>query len=547
MTQPTRQERRVKSAVACVTTLAFLMILGGCAVSERGASTEDTRPAGLPKMTLDCIFVRSIDDWKELDGYNLIIYAPRVHTPTTSSSTRTANRCISPTTLASCPTRTAASVPLAATPSLSAASAAQSARSGRTRPEAISRADTSSQATFDRSQDPADASLELATPRLASLRTTGSAPRVRVGAARRIATITLVLVATAVAALRYHYCTQPPANTRDVVRHMVYGRLVAERGLAIAGQALSQMDPPIKMVTWSNVPYNYPIVTLGFFTLVSALSHTIFFAKLALTVIEAINACLVYLCSGQRWLAVVYWASPVSMWWVSREGQFEPLQSLFALAALYLLPRTPAVAFALLALAVQVKLSAVLLLPLFLLSVVRGGWAALLPAAAGFGLAITPSVIALWYYPVRYYPLIAHVLRYNAPEVYNPYYWNVAARGVFGWNPPWLIAANQASTYGMLLVLSWLALRTRRPVQFVAPLAFLVLCKLHTNAQFWYMALLPSFLLPIENRTWRFWLIALVPLLDVHSFAEIVYGPFGYTVGDYYARLSAFDSIWIPR
>jgi hypothetical protein len=380
------------------------------------------------------------------------------------------------------------------------------------------------------------------TPRLASLRTIGSAPRLRGGTARQVATITLVLVVTAVAALRYHYCTQPPVNTRDVVRHMVYGRLVAERGVAIAGQALSQMDPPITMVTWSKVPYNYPIVTLGFFTLAAALSHTIFFAKLALTLIEAINACLVYLCSGQRWLAVAYWASPVSMWWVSREGQFEPLQSLFTLAALYLLPRTPGVAFALLALAVQVKLSAVLLLPFFLLSAVRGGWAALLPAAAGFALATTPSLIAL-----RYYPVITHVLRYNAPEVYNPYYWNVAAHGVFGWNPAWLIAADQASTYGMLLVLSWLALRTRRPVQFAAPLAFLVLCKLHTNAQFWYMVLVPSFLLPIENRTWRFWLIALVPLLDVHSLAEIVYGPFGHTVGDYYARLSAFDSIWIPR
>jgi hypothetical protein len=56
------------------------MIVGGCVVSERGASTKDTRPTGLPKMTLDCIFIRSIDDWKDLDGYNLIIYAPtRAH------------------------------------------------------------------------------------------------------------------------------------------------------------------------------------------------------------------------------------------------------------------------------------------------------------------------------------------------------------------------------------------------------------------------------------------------------------------------------------
>jgi hypothetical protein len=222
---------------------------------------------------------------------------------------------------------------------------------------------------------------------------------------------------------------------------------------------------------------------------------------------------------------------------VGVSGQFEPLQSLFALAALYLLPRAPMAAFALLALAIQVKVSAALLF-VFMFSTVLSDRRKLGAALTGLTLGAIPSAVALLYYPA-----ITQVFRYSSPDLSNPYYWNITAREFFPLNPLWLNVANQASSYGLLVLLSWLAARSRRSVQYFAPLAFLVLCKLRMNAQGWYMLLLPPFLLPIENRAWRFWLITLTPLLDVCPCAEILFGPFGYTVGDYYTSLAALNFI----
>src|SRR5512140_1210480 len=59
-----------------VAIIALLATLSGCAAVAGTDVSKDARPARLPKMTLDCIFVSSIDDWKALDDYNLIIYAP---------------------------------------------------------------------------------------------------------------------------------------------------------------------------------------------------------------------------------------------------------------------------------------------------------------------------------------------------------------------------------------------------------------------------------------------------------------------------------------
>lgn len=60
-------------AAAAVAGAALLASVSGCV---RKQAPADTRPEKLPKLTLDCIFIKSIDDWKVLDAYNLVIYAP---------------------------------------------------------------------------------------------------------------------------------------------------------------------------------------------------------------------------------------------------------------------------------------------------------------------------------------------------------------------------------------------------------------------------------------------------------------------------------------
>jgi hypothetical protein len=56
-----------------IVTAGLLAALCGCAADP---TRPDVRPQQLPDMTLDCIVVRTIDDWKVLDSHNVVIYAP---------------------------------------------------------------------------------------------------------------------------------------------------------------------------------------------------------------------------------------------------------------------------------------------------------------------------------------------------------------------------------------------------------------------------------------------------------------------------------------
>lgn len=330
----------------------------------------------------------------------------------------------------------------------------------------------------------------------------------------------MLVAILAVAALRVYECTRLPVETGDVVRNLLYGLAVGAHGPALAGQPLVEISSLWRTAPWAQLPYNYPPLTLAFFSAVAALSPTVFAAKLALTALEAGNAWLLAQTTGSRWLGVVYWASPMSIWWVSREGQFEPLQTLFTLLALLAATRAPLAAGAALGLAISVKMTAAALLPWLAYTLWKAGPRACALGAGGLALACLPALAA-----ELSYGGISNVFRFSAPLVYNPYYWDWTAR-MFSWNPGWLIAANQLASYGSLAALIALAVRSRRPLAFAAPIAFVLFCKLHTNVQFWYFVYLPALLVPIPNPAWRFALIALCPLLDVRSSLELALGPF---------------------
>ncbi len=350
----------------------------------------------------------------------------------------------------------------------------------------------------------------------------------------------MVAVVVLAGVLRGWFCTLLPVNSGDLPRHILYGLFVLKHGLATAGVPLARLDPGLATVSWANAPYNYPPLALFFFVAVAAVSPTLFAAKLALTLIEGVNAWLLARVTGSRWLGVLYWASPVSIWWVSREGQFEPLQALFMLVALLLLRRSKPAAFAALALAVQVKLTALLLAPWFVVKALREEPGVLRASLAAFALALLPTAAASLSYPV-----VDAIRSTFGTLSYNPYYWNVAARGIFKWNPGWLVACNALATYGAIGFLAWRAWKSREPVAYVGAIGFLVLIKVSTLAQFWYILLFPAFVAPIPEKKVRFWLIALTPLLDVRSLLELLTGPFGWTVRGYYAGLSAFQSLHV--
>ena len=343
-----------------------------------------------------------------------------------------------------------------------------------------------------------------------------------------------------IAALRFYHCSQLPVNTGDITRHIYYGLYVEQKGLYAAGISLVELDPHLKKISWSSLPYNYPIVTLMFFTIVVKLSPTIFFAKFVLTLIEALNSLLIYKYSKQRLLALIYWASPISIWWVSHEGQFEPLQSAFVISALWMLPRRKPLAFILLALAIQVKLLAVLLFPYFLLQARREKLGNLTLPLTAFAIGCLPTVFTMFHYPV-----ISQILSTGTTLKYNPYYWNIFNCSMFGWNSVSLIIIDQLSSYGILFFLIYCIFKLGDVKSFIASCGFILFCKLANLCQFWYFNMLMPFLLPIQDKRLRLWLFAVTYFLDVRSLSQIFFGPFGNIVETYYPGLTSFLKLTI--
>ena len=335
---------------------------------------------------------------------------------------------------------------------------------------------------------------------------------------------------------------QLPINTGDILRHIYHGIYVNQQGLSTAGYSLAELNPSNSWIAWSTVQYNYPVITLLFFSCIVKISPTLFFTKLVLTLIEAINSWLIYRLTRQHILALIYWMSPISIWWASHEGQFEPLQNFFVICALLLLSRKKYGAFFLLALGIQVKVTAILLLPFFIVSCQYcqiKNWAR---AAVFFTLGFFPSFFAMYYYQA-----IQQVFPKTWILAYNPYYWNIFNPSIFRWNRRWLVICNQVASYGMLLLLSVLIIRWKKIKYLLAPALFIILCKLSTVAQFWYFMVFMPFLLPVRNKRVRIWLFALTPLLDVSSLVQILSGPIGHTVGNYYQGIDCFTPLIIGK
>ena len=353
-------------------------------------------------------------------------------------------------------------------------------------------------------------------------------------------TVWMSVLAIVIAVLRIHYCTVLPVNTGDITRHIYTGLVVLKHGLASAGQPLVSSFPGAAGVAWAGMPYNYPIFALTFFTALAAIMPTIFFAKLSLTAVEAVNATLVVRITGRRWVGLLYWAMPASIWWVSHEGQFEPLQAFFSLAAMAVFASSPMWSGILLAFAIQTKVSALLLIPLFLWRSWHRG--SLKQWFGGLVIGIVPTFLA----QTQFKAVKTGFFTGRRVLFYNPYYWNPWDQISRAWHPEWLVVWVQIATYGAIVALILAVYRTRKPIDFLAPFTFLAACKAAVQAQFWYMILLPSFLVPVRHRRIRAIALVAIIALEPVSAVQIVSGPFGYTVGDYYGTTTPFTKLAVP-
>ena len=61
-----------------VASFLFLSVPGVASSEDEGATTGRDR---LPSSTGECVFVRSLQDWRAIDRYSLVIYAPSRNHP----------------------------------------------------------------------------------------------------------------------------------------------------------------------------------------------------------------------------------------------------------------------------------------------------------------------------------------------------------------------------------------------------------------------------------------------------------------------------------
>ncbi len=366
----------------------------------------------------------------------------------------------------------------------------------------------------------------------------GSDPSAR-GNERRGAFVLLLLVL----AFRVWLCTDVPAETTDALRNLGYGSHLLDRGPALYRLPPSAFDPEPWTYCLRHFAYTYPPVTLCFFGVIGELSLGLFFAKLALTLLDLAVA-LVFLRCVSAPAAVAYLAMPASLWFVSHEGQFEPLVAALAAAAILFVRRRDWFwAGWALGLALQAKQLAVVLVPWIFVRALRsrGEDPPLRDVAAGLGVSILPF---LAFHMARPMPMLAALATQDT--VYNPFWWNPWDGAHAGWLPLGERLWGAAFTGAFLLLPLVVRRRSWRDdlVDASPWLLFWVLVKSLSWAQFWYVLVAPALLLCLEARRRLATVLAVLMVLQCgHSMAALAGWPLATAEGAK-SRATMRQSLW---
>ncbi len=333
----------------------------------------------------------------------------------------------------------------------------------------------------------------------------------------------LILYGLILAALTYRLiaCFLIPAETSDVFRNLGYGIHAFDDNFSLYRTRAENFFPELWCHIWRHLRFFYPPVTLVFFYLFYPLGLGIFWAKLALTMMELLCAWL-FKKHVSLLAATLYFCAPVSLWYSSREGQFEALQTLFIiLACLSVHKKKWLLAGFFFAFSIQVKHFGVLLFPWIAHEIWRA------EPRDQLRRRLKESVLGaiLGFLPFSGYYVQEPRLFFIAAQGndmksgFNPYAWNPFNAANFGWMPHWMVIWNAVFAGAILIVLLAAAIRAPRngDSRFaLLPLAlFWLLIKSMGWVQFWYLIFAPAFCFCFPNRKRLIYI-----LLVLHFFLE---------------------------
>ena len=256
---------------------------------------------------------------------------------------------------------------------------------------------------------------------------------------------------------RLHLCLDAPLESTGVLRNLGYASHLWERGFSIYDAVAREFAPEVWTDLFPDLRYTYPPVALVFFALLATLGLGIFHAKLVLTLIELAIA-LTFARVVSPAAGVAYFAMPVSVWFVSHEGQFEPLMVGLLCVAILLLQKGRWLAGSLTwGLAMQAKQFAVFLAPWVVWIVWSAAKRKTALRKSLLGLALSSLPFLGFYIVSPSIPVEALLQSHGLGWSYNPFAWNFTDAERFDWNPAWLVAWNAVTSY-LLLALPLIAL-----------------------------------------------------------------------------------------
>ena len=298
-----------------------------------------------------------------------------------------------------------------------------------------------------------------------------------------------------VLAFRVFLCAQAPIESSDLFRNLGYTSHLGVLGLSLYDTAATRFRPEFWTQFWPTQGFLYPPATLLFFSFFSSLGLGLFWVKLTLTLLDLLMSLIVAESLGALGGFLLF-SAPVSLWYTSHEGQFDGLLALGIIATIFALKKSHwlwAGIFWMIAL--NCKQFGILLAPFMLAEFLRAPKESRLQISKRFGLGLF-----LGFLP--FVPFYLHSpdlwLKPFATQgfIYNPFYWNLADKARFSWNPPLLVGWNAFWTWLSAAVA--LIFILRRPslietLQGFPLLSFWALLKKLNWAQFWYTMAVPAF------------------------------------------------------
>lgn len=276
-----------------------------------------------------------------------------------------------------------------------------------------------------------------------------------------------------VLAFRVGLAFQVPTDSSEVLRNLGFAAHLPQLGVRFYEALPRDFQPEPWTGVWTKRPFNYPPTTLAFFAAMAGAGLGIAWVKLALTLCDAASA-LLFRRYGSSTAALLFLLNPVSVFYGSHEGQFEPLQVLLIVLAAAATRRGHWFRSGLFfALGVQAKLFAILLAPWIAHRMWQapgrprsaalrflGGCAAGVAPFTGFYLA-SPGLMLIG-------------LRFlRGGEPFNPFLWNPLDRAHIEWLPVPMFVWMSLVTSAMVALAAgdaaWRRLSHREPPWAHAP------------------------------------------------------------------------------